>query len=396
MDDIEAAFISTFWTRLGGGEIGAKLLKEGLEQKNVRVKVLTTQPIKKYEKDVLPINFKIPIPKELLLLGNPIIDMLLKRKIESVFKKNKYFPDVIHIQNIYALPASIKVAKKLKIPVIVTIREPLPKVLLHPYNFIIKFLLTQILKGRNHILLKNLKQECDGVIAVSDFIKDRLIKLGIPEKKLITIYNFPPKWEKLDLIEKKLGYSDQNKKITLLYLGRLEKAKGIHILLYSLKEILTQMSKVELIIAGEGPYERFLKELSQKLNIEKYVRFAGTVPFKNIGELYLSADIVCIPSIWPEPLSRVAFEAMSLGKPIITTTVGGMSEAIENGKTGLLIPPNNQKELANAIIELITNKELRANIGKNGRNIVKKKFDIERSVENHIDLYQTIIKKKKK
>ncbi|NVM05311.1 MAG: glycosyltransferase family 4 protein [Candidatus Helarchaeota archaeon] len=393
-DKFKVAFISTFWTRLGGGEIGANLLKKGLEKKKVIVKILTAQPIKEDEKDILPINFKVPIPKEIILLGNPVLDMLLKKNIETAFKKNNYYPNVIHVQNIYALPASVKVARKFKIPIVVTIREPLPKVLLHPYNFFIKFILNQILKSRNNILLKNLKEDCDKVIAVSDFIKDRMSRLGVPEEKLITIYNFPPKWEKLETIGNKFKSADISKKMRLLYLGRLEKAKGIHILLLALKKILSQISKIELIIAGEGPYERYLKELSQKLNLEKNVKFTGKIPFKKIGRLYISADIVCIPSVWPEPLSRVAYEAMSLEKPIITSAVGGMSEAIEDGKTGLVVPPNNHEELANALIKLIEDKELRENMGREGKKSIKQKFDLEMSVENHLNLYKKMAKNK--
>ncbi|MHA1386530.1 MAG: glycosyltransferase, partial [Candidatus Helarchaeota archaeon] len=101
--------------------------------------------------------------------------------------------------------------------------------------------------------------------------------------------------------------------------------------------------------------------------------------------------IVCIPSVWPEPLSRVTFEAMSLGKPVISSNVGGQAEAIEDGKTGLLVPPNNVNKLADAILKLINNEELRTSLGLEGEKIVKNKFNLDISVKKHIELYKKVI-----
>ncbi len=384
------ALISAFWSRLGGGEIGANLLRKGLENKGVMVKILTTQQTN-HNKNFIPIDFKIPIPKEIILLGNFLLDKLFKRTIESAFKRYNFFPDIIHVQNIYALPGSVEVAKKLKIPIIVTIREPLPKVLLHPYNFLFKFFISQILKSRNRILIKILKEKCDRVITVSDYIKKRLSKLGIPKNKMVTIYNFPPKWNKLDLIEKKSKQLGQNKLYTLVYSGRLEKAKGIHILIQAMKTILSSIKNIRLLIAGEGPYENILKNLCSELKLNKYIKFLGKIPFNKMIRLYQLADVVCIPSIWPEPLSRVSFEAMSIGTPVISTKVGGMTEVIENRKTGLLVSPNNSGELANAIMELIKDQALRDSLGEEGKGFINKRFDSEISIKDHLELYKKLL-----
>ncbi|MHA1299984.1 MAG: glycosyltransferase family 4 protein [Candidatus Helarchaeota archaeon] len=389
MDNLKVAFVSAFWTRLGGGEIGADLLRKGIQKKGIDLRVLTTQKMSK-DKEFIPFNLRFPISKEMILFGHTILDKLMKRSIERSLKDYKFVPDIFHVQNIYSLPACAEVAKKMKIPYIITIREPLPKVLLHPYNILLKFIISQNLKSRNKILLKILKDECNGVISVSDFIKNRLMKMGISKNKIFTIYNFPPQWKDLDN-DIKLKESKNRKKITIFYSGRLERAKGIHVLIFAIRKILKKINNIELKIAGEGPYEKQLRHTCRKLGLEKNVDFLGKVAFKKMGKLYQSVNIVCIPSVWPEPLSRVTFEAMSLGKPVISSNVGGQAEAIEDGKTGLLVPPNNVNELADAILKLVNNEELRRNLGLEGKKIVKNKFNLDISVNKHIELYKKVI-----
>ncbi|MHA1386701.1 MAG: glycosyltransferase family 4 protein, partial [Candidatus Helarchaeota archaeon] len=197
MDSLQVAFVSVFWTRLGGGEIGADLLRKGIQKEGIDLRVLTTQKMSK-NKEFIPFNLRFPISKEMILFGHTILDKLMKQGIERSLKDYKFVPDIFHVQNIYSLPACAEVAKKMKIPYIITIREPLPKVLLHPYNILLKFIINQNLKSRNKILLRILKDECNGVISVSDFIKNRLMKMGVSKNKIFTIYNFPPQWKELD------------------------------------------------------------------------------------------------------------------------------------------------------------------------------------------------------
>ncbi|MHA1381718.1 MAG: glycosyltransferase family 4 protein [Candidatus Helarchaeota archaeon] len=389
MDNLQVAFVSTFWTRLGGGEIGADLLRKGIQKKGIDLRVLTTQKMSK-DKEFIPFNLRFPISKEMILFGHTILDKLMKQGIERSLKDYKFVPDIFHVQNIYSLPACAEVVKKMEIPYIVTIRESLPKVLLHPYNILLKFIISQNLKSRNKILLRILKDECNGVISVSDFIKNRLVKMGVSRNKIFTIYNFPPQWKDLDNnIE--LKESKNQEKLTIFYSGRLERAKGIHVLIFAMRKILKKINNVELKIAGEGPYENQLKNTCRRLGLEKNVKFLGKVAFKKMGKLYQSVNIVCIPSVWPEPLSRVSFEAMTLGKPVISSNVGGQAEVIEDGKTGLLVPPNNVNELAKAILKLINNEELRINLGTEGKKIVKNKLNLDISVNKHIKLYKKVI-----
>ncbi|MHA1381773.1 MAG: glycosyltransferase family 4 protein [Candidatus Helarchaeota archaeon] len=388
---LKVAFPSIFWERLGGAEMTAKLLKDGLEDSGAEVKVLTTDIGKNMGENIIPINFWFKLPKEIYLLGNILLDKMLERKIEEGFKKNNFLPDIIHVQNLYSLPASTKVAEKWNIPVVATIREPLPKIIRQPYPFAIKIIGNKIMEGRNKLWIKILSERCNKVIAVSDFIKNRLLRVGVPEDKLIMIYEFHTKLERSGSKIKEIKTIKDEKKITIYCPSRLRKSKGIHVLIQALKLALSQIKNIELIITGIGPYERDLKMLSQNLNLEEHVKFLGLVPFDMVENLYQTADIICMPSIWPEPLSRVVFEAMSYGKPIIISKAGGMPEVVKHNETGLIVPPNNPEELAKAINIIAENKELRENMGKETKRIADEFFNVNRAAKEHLELYRKLI-----
>ncbi|NVM03610.1 MAG: glycosyltransferase, partial [Candidatus Helarchaeota archaeon] len=150
------AFISTFWSRMGGAELTANLLKRELENFGFEIKVITTE-FNNFDDSIIPIDFKIPIPDEIFFLGNKLLDKMIEKKIQEGLKKYNFLPDIIHVQQYFSLPASANVAKKLKIPLLVTIRVPLPTYLHHNYNFLIKFVGTQLIKGRNNLWINVLK-----------------------------------------------------------------------------------------------------------------------------------------------------------------------------------------------------------------------------------------------
>lgn len=378
---------------MGGAELTANLLKRELENFGFEIKVLTTE-FNNFDDSIIPIGFKIPIPDEFFFLGNRLLDKMLEKKIQEGLKKYNFLPDIIHVQQYFSLPASANVAKRLNIPLLVTIRVPLPTYLHHPYNFLIKFIGTQLIKGRNNLWINVLKEKCDHIIAVSNFIKNRLVKLGIIENKIDTIYEFHTKFDNTAFPLKKIENSIKNNKIIIYCPCRLQESKGIHILIKALKKIVTIDKNIILVITGEGPYEKNLKNLCKNLKLEKYVKFLGLVPFKIVEKLYLSSDIICMPSIWPEPLSRVVFEAMFYGKPIIISNVGGMPEAVKDNVTGLIVEPNNPEDLATALKNLIKNKKLRESMGKAAKNYAVQDFNVKRTVEEHVRIYQKLLEKR--
>jgi len=163
----------------------------------------------------------------------------------------------------------------------------------------------------------------------------------------------------------------------LLYAGRLEKYKGIDTLIFAMPEIIQVIPDTYLHIAGEGTYSKELKALVKKLKLENSVKFLGHLNQKEMAKAYKDCSIFTLPSIWPETFGKVGIEAMSVGRPVIASRVGCISEWLIDGKTGYLVSPGNSSEIADKVIKLFSNKKLLTLMAKNAGQQAKN-FSIEK------------------
>lgn len=152
--------------------------------------------------------------------------------------------------------------------------------------------------------------------------------------------------------------NSQNKSNELLYAGRLEKFKGVDNLIKAMPNILKTFPNVILKIAGTGQYENELKQLTEKLHLENSVKFMGHLNQKQLANTYRKCNVFILPSVWPETFGKVGVEAMSVGKPVIATNVGGVKDWLIDGKNGFLIKPHRPNQIASKVIELLSNKKL--------------------------------------
>jgi len=180
---------------------------------------------------------------------------------------------------------------------------------------------------------------------------------------------------------------------SILFIGRLEKTKGAHILLRAIPRILTKNSNLHLYIAGSGPEINNLKNLAKKLNITSVVQFLGYQSPKQITNLYQKTTIVIVPSLWPEPFGLVGVEAMSVGRPVIASRVGGIPEWLDDGKTGFLVDPGNSKQIAEKVIQLLSDKKLLEQMGRNARKKAEQ-FSIEKYANKIEKIYGELLNKK--
>jgi len=188
--------------------------------------------------------------------------------------------------------------------------------------------------------------------------------------ELIQNYFFPSKIRERD-------------KITFLYVGALLKKKGIYTLLRAIKDL--NPKKFELWIVGSGPEERRIKSM---VNSEKItnVNLFGEIEHKKLPSFYRASDIVVIPSEYPEAFGMVAAEAMSCSRPIIASSVGGLSEIVKKGKSGVIFEPGNKDELIKKMLNLATNFKKRKKLGENGRKFAEKELDWSKIAEKYIQL----------
>jgi phosphatidyl-myo-inositol alpha-mannosyltransferase len=159
------------------------------------------------------------------------------------------------------------------------------------------------------------------------------------------------------------GYADG--KLNIVFVGRLEKRKGVKYLLEAYRRLKKDHPDIRLIIVGPGVNLRRRYELKVRLYRLKDVIFTGGVPYHDLPRYYQTADIFCAPATGGESFGIVLLEAMAMGKPIVATSNPGYASVVNQGEQALLVPPGNSKALAQALGRLIEDKALRGALGAN-------------------------------
>lgn len=180
----------------------------------------------------------------------------------------------------------------------------------------------------------------------------------------------------------------------ILFFGYIKKYKGLEILLRALPFINKNVSGAKAIIAGEGDlssYEELIKRLD-KSTLEIYNEYLSD---EQVSALFQRASIVVLPYTRMSGESGVLKVAYAFGKPVVSTSVGGFGEALKDGETGYLVPPNDSISLAQAAIKLLKDDNLRE---KMSMNICKMRQDLswDAIAKRHIDLYKEIIREHRK
>jgi glycosyltransferase involved in cell wall biosynthesis len=176
--------------------------------------------------------------------------------------------------------------------------------------------------------------------------------------------------------------------VEVLFIGRLEPRKGVDVLFNAAMDILRQRPNVHLRLVGPDTgassggvsYRKWLGERCREPEVLNRVIFEGEVTDERLYRAYAEADIFCAPSRY-ESFGLVAAEAMMMSLPVVATEVGGLTEIVEHGATGLLVPPDDVEALRAALFTLIDDGELRAEFGKAGRDRYEKEFRNEIAVE---------------
>jgi glycosyltransferase involved in cell wall biosynthesis len=173
---------------------------------------------------------------------------------------------------------------------------------------------------------------------------------------------------------------------------------GIDYLLRALRIILDTCPEcdIELQIAGNGPQEEEFKRLSKSLDLENNVRWLGRINQSGVIAALQSIDVALITSILDsESFGVSAIEAQACGVPVIVTDVGGLTESTCPGKTSLVVPPKDSQAIANAVIKLMRDEQLRKDMGRAGREFVIENFKLEDNFSQVEKLYLHITENKK-
>ncbi|MFH1778047.1 MAG: glycosyltransferase family 4 protein [Candidatus Omnitrophota bacterium] len=196
----------------------------------------------------------------------------------------------------------------------------------------------------------------------------------------------------------------KNEKLSVLFVGRLEKRKGIQTLVKAIPEVLKEIPNIEFNIVGRDTFltsegifftgkesDSFKNKLINDIPREYLtnVNFLGFLEDKKLEEYYRSCDLFVAPSLY-ESFGFIYIEAMSYAKPVIGCSVGGVPEVVKNSETGILVAPENPNQLAQAIIRLLKNKDLREQMGISARKHVEENFTLEQMVSKTIAAYHNV------
>jgi glycosyltransferase involved in cell wall biosynthesis len=222
----------------------------------------------------------------------------------------------------------------------------------------------------------------DRVIAVSNYDRDFLIRRGLDKNKISVIYNG------ISEVEERKALPVTLKGLVIGTAARLTKIKGINYLIEAFSFLVKKYRELSLAILGDGEERKTLENLTGKLGIRESVYFLGSIP--NAKSYFTNFDIFVLPSLM-DFLPISILEALSVGRAVVATKVGGIPEIIEDGKSGILVPAKDSRTLAEAIEVLIVDRGLREMIGENGYKRFREGFTVERMVEKTNEIYKDLI-----
>jgi glycogen(starch) synthase len=235
----------------------------------------------------------------------------------------------------------------------------------------------------------------DGIISLTDALAAIVCeRWQIPRSRVTTIHNgvdfarrhaattapLPPELRGVDY---------------LLYFGRLEERKGVHILAQALPAVLTRHPQLHVVFAGNNllaykgrPMQAFVEDCTRAF--ADRVHFYPRLPHAQLAPVLANSLLVTLPSLW-EALGNVSLEALDMGKAVVATTGCGFSEIVEDGRSGVLVPPGDVEALTRALLSLLADRPRLRQMGERARARAAE-FSLERKTRQLLNYYETLLR----
>jgi glycogen(starch) synthase len=356
---------SLFWPYIGGVEnFGAKLLP-ALSQRGYEILVMTSHdylilPDKETFKSVEIRRFHF---RE--ALGKGRLDRLVKLRHEVAQLRREFAPDLVHVNAHFGVADCFHAltAQAHPAPTVTTLHNQWKEQ-----------------KGADSTVAQTTKNS-DWVVCVSHSSLAQVQRV-LPEivDRSSVIYNG---LEMPTLVPTPLPWDPPR----ILCLGRLSREKGFDLALMAFASLADRFPDLHMTIAGDGPERKFLESETVRLGLSSMVDFLGWVPPDRVPELINTATIVILPSR-SEGLPLVVAEAGFMNRPAVATRVGGLPEVVSDQKTGVLVDPENSRQIANALADLIIHREKTLIMGQRARQQAKERFNWDQFVNNYTALYR--------
>lgn len=236
-------------------------------------------------------------------------------------------------------------------------------------------------------LLRAMFAHCDRAHCVSNDMQRTCEQYGLPPHKAFV--NRPA----IDVARfaRRVPYEARDRgPYRLLSTGRLHWKKGFEFALQAVRYLVDAGHDVRYEIIGGGRDEERLRFAVHDMRLGPYVTFAGRRSSTEVRSALEHADVYLLPSL-SEGLSNAALEAMAMELPVVSTTAGGMAEAITDGVDGMLVPPREPRTMADRIAELLVDPGRRRAMGALGRRRVSTEFSLERQIRCFVELYRSLL-----
>jgi glycosyltransferase involved in cell wall biosynthesis len=221
----------------------------------------------------------------------------------------------------------------------------------------------------------------DLVIAVSDYVARRQVEVGcMPPERVVRVWNgitVPPPTDRSDRTAHRLLGLDPARPLVAAG-GRVASEKGFVHLLRAFDQLSARLPEAALLLVGDGPALSALRELRDALHSAPNVFLTGYR--RDAADLIGAADVAVVPSVWQDALPLAVIEPMARGIPVIGSRVGGIPEMIEDGVTGVLVPPGDESALAAVIADLLADRPRALAYGAAGRRRVTEHFARQRQL----------------
>lgn len=217
-------------------------------------------------------------------------------------------------------------------------------------------------------------RRADVAISYSSVIDRHLAINGVRRRVRVPLFSTVPTV---------LGSGHEHRR-RVVYAGRVVRPKGVAVLLRAVRAV-----EGELLVCGDGSDLPAMRRLAARLGLQERVAFTGWLEPEHLARELAEASIVAIPSLWPEPFGLVGIEAQAAGRPVIASSTGGVSDWLEDGRTGVCVPPGDVRALASTLSELLSDPDRQVTMGAAGRRAVQEHFTEERHVAALLDAYET-------
>jgi len=307
----------------------------------------------------------------------------------SIIEREK--PDLLYERYSLFAWGGIELARRHGIPLMIEVNDPLCR----EQEGYEKFTLTSTAARMESVIIRG----ADAVIAISNWIKDWAISLGVNERDVHVVPNGVS--TKL-FAEMKTGetvrqrYNLGNQRL-IGFVGSFQPWHDVEGLLRAFSKLYADDHNLRLLLVGDGEQRETLEETSRHLGLESAVIFTGNIPHDSVPDYIAAMDVAVAPYNWNEdfygsPLKL--FEYMAAGKPTVAAAIGQIEEVIEHGKTGWLYPSGDHEQLAQGLASLLYSPELSSAIGSAAREKILTDYTWKAIATRIIDLANVLLEEK--